>query len=504
MADAADVLAGRARWAVLHGRAEKLLPSIPDCSFDAVVTDPPAGIAFMGKAWDSPGKWRAPISPSGLSDGAERLPTPTIGSSRNPMCRNCRRHLRGADACRCDAPAFDEAPARIDERRAFIAFLACVMAECLRVTRPGGVALVWALPRTSHWTATACEDAGWRIEDRISHIFGTGFPKHKSRLKPACEDWWLCRKPGPAWLGVEEGRVAAGGESLSGGDCNGSQAHTPGWDRPWRHDQEAVEAHAEKRRENVQHAEAAGRWPAHVAFSHHPACRQVGTRRIESSSRLLLSEGQGGERASDYHMGARPAGVELGYADKDGKETVEAWECHVECPIRLLDEQSGDLKSGGMPNKVYVTDTGSTPGWGNLGRGGTGLLYADQGGASRFFYCAKASGQDREGELAAYTPCLTCGGLGTKTHKGENGRRAKCRRNAHPTVKNTDLMEWLVKLACPLNGVLLDAFAGSGSTILAAVRAGRRAVGIEQDADSHRTASLRIVADAPLFNGGAG
>lgn len=88
-------------------------------SVDAVVCDPPAGIAFMNRAWD---------------------------------------HDRGG-------------------RRQWIAWLAEVMAECLRVAKPGAHALVWALPRTSHWTATAIEDAGWEIRDVITHHFGSGFPK---------------------------------------------------------------------------------------------------------------------------------------------------------------------------------------------------------------------------------------------------------------------------------------------------------------------------------------
>jgi hypothetical protein len=65
-------------------------------------------------------------------------------------------------------------------RDQWIAWLSEVMAECLRVTRPGGFGLVWGLPRTAHWTATALEDSGWRIVDVIHHVFGTGFPKSRN------------------------------------------------------------------------------------------------------------------------------------------------------------------------------------------------------------------------------------------------------------------------------------------------------------------------------------
>jgi hypothetical protein len=101
------------------GDALDVLRTLPDQSVDAVVTDPPAGIAFMGKQWD------------GAKGGREQ----------------------------------------------WSAWLAAIMAEALRVTKPGGHALVWALPRTAHWTACGLEDAGWQVRDRITHLFGSGFPK---------------------------------------------------------------------------------------------------------------------------------------------------------------------------------------------------------------------------------------------------------------------------------------------------------------------------------------
>jgi len=88
-------------------------------SVDSIVTDPPAGISFMGKDWDS-----------------------NKGGSKE-----------------------------------WIAWMTQVMQECLRVLKPGGHALVWSLPRTSHWTATAIEDAGFEVRDVITHLFGSGFPK---------------------------------------------------------------------------------------------------------------------------------------------------------------------------------------------------------------------------------------------------------------------------------------------------------------------------------------
>lgn len=88
--------------------------------------------------------------------------------------------------------------------------------------------------------------------------------------------------------------------------------------------------------------------------------------------------------------------------------------------------------------------------------------FGDSGGASRFFYCAKASKRD----------------------KGQD--------NTHPTVKSTKLMDYLIKLITPPEGLVLDPFAGSGSTGVAAKRAGFGFVGIEKNSDYHAIASKRL------------
>ena len=172
---------------VITGDCMDVLASMNDASIDAVITDPPAGIAFMGKDWD--------------------------------------KDKGGRDN--------------------WIAYMELRFKEIFRVLKPGGHALVWALPRTSHWTGFAVENAGFEIRDRHSHFFGTGFPKSSNiakqidkslgveptvvgsakptspeakewegwgtALKPACEDWWLCRKPfkGAAYKNVMKNGTGA-------------------------------------------------------------------------------------------------------------------------------------------------------------------------------------------------------------------------------------------------------------------------------------------------------
>jgi site-specific DNA-methyltransferase (adenine-specific) len=140
----------------------------------------------------------------------------------------------------------------------------------------------------------------------------------------------------------------------------------------------------------------------------------------------------------------------------------------------MLDAQSGERPSAGrraIRGKGYA-------GTGIYGDGATidrREFTADTGGASRFFYTAKASRADRN-----------AGGMA---------------ENTHPTVKPTDLMRWLVRLVIPPGGIVLDPFAGSGSTLVAARAEGVRAVGIEREDEYARIIADRL-AQLSLFTEG--
>jgi len=168
---------------------------------------------------------------------------------------------------------------------------------------------------------------------------------------------------------------------------------------------------------------------------------------------------------------------------------------------KILDEQSGDRGNGWKKNygvtdyngKQYDSSTQQCI----FGGGFTGKnTYADSGGASRFFYCPKASKKDRnEG----------CDDIETKPIKGRDEGQDKTsiaykarpteRQNIHPTVKPTDLMAYLVRLVTPKGGVVLDPFMGSGSTGKAAVREGMNFIGIEREDEYMEIAKSRIEAE---------
>lgn len=242
---------------LILGDALQVLPTLEAGSVDAVVTDPPAGISFMGKGWDSFG-----VSPPARSGYRAHNESTMLANGRG---------LTVAASAKAKYP--------------FIAFLSSVMRECLRVLKPGAYGLVWAIPRTSHWTATALEDAGFEVRDRITHLFGQGFPKAKSCLKPAAEDWWLVRKPGKgvAPLGIDECRVATG-DDLNGGAyaVNGTPRHDG-----WRMERAGA----------GEYVQPAGRWPANVVLDEEAAQlldEQSGVLHTHDSGSGGVSRGKGG------------------------------------------------------------------------------------------------------------------------------------------------------------------------------------------------------------------
>jgi site-specific DNA-methyltransferase (adenine-specific) len=126
------------------------------------------------------------------------------------------------------------------------------------------------------------------------------------------------------------------------------------------------------------------------------------------------------------------------------------------------------------------------------------VIHSDTGTAARFFYCAKSSAAEREEGLEAF-PILSGGELTDRVDgsAGLNSPRAGAgrsggRRNAHPTVKPIDLMRYLCRLVTPPGGTVLDPFAGSGSTLIAAYREGFASIGIERDKDYFGMATERV------------
>lgn len=426
---------------VIEGDCLEVLRGMEDSSVDSIVTDPPAGINFMGKQWDKD---------------------------------------KGGKA-------------------QWVKWMTEVATECLRVIKPGGHALVWSIPRTSHWTGDAWENAGWQPRDKIYHCFGSGFPKSHNvskaidkaagaerkvvgvlrqranntatssapmnastgemelittpttpeaqqwegwgtALKPAIEEWWLFRKPLQGTIAQNVQEWGTGALNIDGcrvGDTvetwPKSRSYAPGQIQPGGKGD--IQATGEA---------PAGRWPANFIHDGSPEVADL----FPNSDCSIAGNGVGAARKS--------SGV-------------------------------GDF---GM-------------------KGASWFNYGDKGSAARFFkqcpdtdledteirqliYQGKATKRDRDEGMEGFEERQ--GTMQTEMLTGSGNVRNAYHRNHHPTVKPTPLMQYLCRLITPPGGIILDPFTGSGSTGKAAVLEGFRFIGIEEDEEYVAISNARISA----------
>lgn len=423
---------------LLHGDSAQLGDVLPPNSVDAIVCDPPAGISFMGKSWDS------------------------------------------------DKGGRDK----------WIAWLADLLKASVAALKPGGYALVWAIPRTSHWTATALEDAGLEVRDIVMHLFGTGFPKSLDISKAI-----------DAHLGVEGGRGAMkrGGERLLSqapggvrdgggvwGDESGRSAYTYAAGSPeaaqWEGFGTALKPAAEHW--------ILARKPLEGTYAENVLKYGTGGLNIDAC-RIETSDDLNGGRYSDNKIGTDGASYGTGINKRSANDYVQPagrWPANVtfdEEAAAILDEQSGTSRSGvqkgarGRRPSGFVNTTAA--------KGDprpNGPQYGDTGGASRFFYVAKPGRKEKDAGLEHLKP--RSGGEATDRQDGSAGLnnpragagRTGGARNYHPTCKGVALMRWLIRLITPPGGTVLDPFAGSGSTGVAAIQEGVNFIGCELGGDN--------------------
>ena len=198
--------------------------------------------------------------------------------------------------------------------------------------------------------------------------------------------------------------------------------------------------------------------------------------------------------------GAKELHVSAGRAHDDGRwppnvllahdPDCRATGCAPGCVIAQLDEHAGPRPAGG-PLTGHEPSGSVRHVYRRIGRY-SWFSYHDTGGPSRFFYTAKTSNAERNAGLHGRLACGDCGELDSRTHPGEDGRPVPCRRNTHATVKPLELVRWLCRLVTPPGGLVLDPFAGSGTTLIAAHLEGLDARGIERDPGHHELAATRL------------
>lgn len=475
---------------ILQGDCLERLKELPDNSVDSIVTDPPYGLSFMGKKWDY------------------------------------------------DVPSVE------------------VWKECLRVLKPGGHLLCFAGSRTYHRMAINIEDAGFEIRDQIMWIYGSGFPKSMNigkavdklqgnerekigtkyellnqgskpgtfgdrhegyqrpwqknpesdayfitkgntewegwgtALKPAHEPIVVARKPiteknialnvlkyGAGGINIDECRIGTnGGTKRSHQESYGDEGRMDqGGLKPWRTGHIINEINK-------------GRFPANVILE----CTCDKTEEGD-----IIGNGHFNSKVS---MEGKTL-YEGGFKDFEQKDRVlkEKAIIHTnpDCPCFIMDSQSGESKSKKQLMGTGIENIKEASIYGKYMDIQSVRGHNDKGGASRFFYCAKASKSERNNgcehmPLKHYLKENKMGGEGDTMLTGSGNPRDCRKHNNHPTVKPIKLMEYLVRLVTPSSGIVLDPFIGSGTTAISCIKQDFKFIGIEKETEYIEIANARL------------
>jgi DNA modification methylase len=391
---------------VINGDNLEILKNYPDNYFDAVVTDPPYGL--------------------GKEPNAEELMKDWIEKGYH--------EVKGGGFMGKEWDAFVPQP--------------IFWKEVFRVLKHGGHVVSFFGTRTYDWGVMAMRFAGFEVRDCIQWLYGSGFPKSHniskainkmygveyeeipasgvgfmkpdsddwnvtknqlvqkgestdqakewegwgSSLKPANEPIVLARKPLEKGLSIAENVLKWGTGAINIDGCRvgneiikGKKAYVLG---------NGINMSGGLANKDYIPSDSQGRFPANLILTHHPECECVGTKKVKA-----IKGGRIGNKDGAYSgIGAVGFSKEFmkgdgGYGDENGEETIENWNCHPDCPIKILDEQSGESKSS-KSAKLYVNDTeGRSVKNGASGHRSPNSTYADKGGASRFFINTKSGGK---------------------------------------------------------------------------------------------------------------
>lgn len=364
--------------------------------------------------------------------------------------------------------------------------------ECLRVLKPGGHLLSFFGTRTYDWGVMAIRIAGFQIRDQIAWVYGSGFPKSHDVSKAidkaaGAEREVIGQSDRP---GKSHGTYSAmKGKNLITSASTDLAKQWSGWGTALKPAMEPIV---------VARKPLVGTVPANLeqfgtGAINIDACRVPF---IDDSDRAsatfgsqtdIKNQGFGSKRPSDGHVYAKdveanPLGRWPANLIHDGSDEV------LEC------FPNTGISSGGGGNK--------TPGkhgiYGKFkGHDYSGTLgFGDSGSASRFFYCAKASREERNRGLENFKKRPLTWSSGTQNP----GSFQNEGQNFHPTVKPIALMRYLIRLVTPRSGIVLDPFSGSGTTGIAAELESINCICLENDPDSHATAIARAAAwRTPLF-----
>lgn len=399
---------------LLNGDCLDVLAWIEPNSIDALVTDPPAGINFMNKEWD---------------------------------------HNKGG-------------------REQWVTWMTSVMKLAHAAMKPGAHGLIWALPRTSHWTATALEDAGFEVRDVVTHLFGSGFPKSLN-ISKAIDKAAGAERPivgaNPNHRGTSQMKnpytKALGQNGVITSAASAASAAWDGWGTALKPASEhwilvrkplsekTVAANVLKYGTGAINIDAS----RIVIDPKDPNQRPNGSKPLSEGGETSMFKMGGrnpayGGNTLAMDQGRFPANLVLSHTPY-----CEDDQCDLECAVKALDVQAAQ-------------------------------------GVSRFFYCAKISSSERNAGLEGMPEKKWDFRDNETSHKSAHAGAGRLSPNSnhHPTVKSKKLMSYLIKMVTPPNGTVLDPFMGSGSTGVAAKECGFDFIGIEKEHEYFEIAKKRI------------
>ena len=413
---------------IILGNCIDVLKTLEENSIDSIVTDPPYGLAFMGKSWDS--------------------------FKTNKEYRE-----------------FSESWAK----------------EAYRVLKPGGYLLAFSGTRTYHHMAVGIEDAGFKCKDMIQWVYGSGFPKSMNISKSIDKSKGLERKV----TGVKPGHENFEGRNSVASLNKGGALAEQGFSRPWMNDPEKVNKYHMQTEANSKEAKEWEGYGTALKPANEPImvaqkpisegtiaanCLKWGVGALNiDGCRVLYDETNkpipqiANNKRDVYNKKTMFDGQSALKSETKaviGSSTVGRWPANfIHNGSKEVIDLFPNTKSGAMKHEVQAYGGESNTKM-LRGKSGPSNQHGDSGSAARFFYCAKTSTKERHAGLED--------------------------KNDHPTLKPIELMKYLVRLVTPHNGTVLDPFMGSGSTGIACIQEGKEFIGIEMSEDYFKIAQNRI------------
>lgn len=468
-------------------------------SVHVVVTDPPAGIGFMAKPWDSFKAYAARTQRGSdveamlgggdlLARAAELLGG--LALNKHVLQLAGGRTSDEASGVADELRALAKAAGLPAWARGFVVFMVDVWTEVDRVIKPGGFVCAWALPKTADLAGLAMRLAGWTVHESVLHLFGGAMNK------AGC----IGKKIDKA-AGAKRHEMPHPTNACRGGQwCRCFERDEPSQSSPTKHAAWSAPVTEAAKRWTGWHSQIApgheqwliARKPTRLTYAeqvqtHGCGAFNVDACRVPRGDKAQFPEGVVSDTGQVFGGGGgmhgnRPRGGDPNPSGSHPRNVVLT-AGGGGCPAAGLDRQSG-VQRDGTAVKRNLPPEGARQHVDVCARTkrGADVTFAGSGGASRYF--------TRFDQVVGYYPKAS-----DRTVPGRADMT-----NKHPTHKNPELMRWLVRLMAATAeqtggepAVVLDPFMGSGTTGVACVAECVRFIGIEQDAEHFEVARARIL-----------